>query len=241
MQKNKSGSYYRLKLKNREIFFTARPGTTDGNIIRINFFRGSELYVAPSAIDPEVIFDVGAHIGVVSVYYSVMYPRAKIYAFEPFPGNFNLLKINAASNSDKIIPIQKGIGNKEGRFTYYFSDNPSNFGGGTFKNIGCDRRKKFRFPVTTIKKFIREEKIKKIDILKVDTEGMEFDIITNIPTDILKKIKLIVGECHGIKDLELFLYLSKFFNLGFNKEYDRRCFNFIAVNKQILKRKNDNR
>jgi FkbM family methyltransferase len=165
-----------------------------------------------------------------------MYPRAKIYAFEPFPENYSLLKINSVLNSDKIIPIQKGLGSKDGYFTYYFPDS-SNFDAGTFKNIGCDRRKKFKLPVTTIKKFIQEEKIKKIDILKVDTEGMEFDIITNIPIAILKKIKLIVGECHGIKDLELLLYLSNFFSLGFSKKYESRLFQFVAVNKEILKRK----
>ena len=235
MQKKELRIYHRLKFKNSEVILPkpllARPETSDISIMQVTF-SGDNNYAAPITIDPEVIFDVGAHIGIISVYYSVMYPRAKIYAFEPFPENYNLLKINAGLNSDKIIPLPMGLGSKEGHFNYYFSKCPFNFGDGSFKNIGCDKRKKSRLPVTTIRKFIREEKIKKIDILKVDTEGMEFDIITNIPTGVLKKIKLIVGECHGIKDLELFLYLSKLFSLGFKKEHDKRVFNFIAVNKK---------
>jgi len=61
---------------------------------------------------------------------------------------------------------------------------------------------------------------------------MEFDIITDIPTAVLKKIKLIIGEYHGVKDQELFLYLSRFFHIGLNKKND--C-NFVAVNKEISK------
>ncbi|MDP2922507.1 MAG: FkbM family methyltransferase [Candidatus Omnitrophota bacterium] len=225
--------FFKIKFNKKIIIIAARPKTFDIGIINNTFYKECA-YAAPDAIDPEVIFDIGANIGIISIYYSLMYPRAKIYSFEPLPENYELLKMNAALNSNKIVPIQKGLGSKEGYYTYYFSNIPADFGGGGFKKIKCNKNKKIKLLVTTIGKFIREAKIKKIDILKIDTEGMEFDIITAIPRNILKHVKFITGECHGIRDLELFLYLSEFFNLGFHKMWHNGLISFKAVNKKIF-------
>jgi len=95
---------YTVSLNGRQAVLAARPGTTDIDMIKMTF-SGRFEYPAPIEVDPKVIFDVGAHIGAVSVYYALAYPRAKIYAFEPFGENYNLLKLNASSNSRRIIPV----------------------------------------------------------------------------------------------------------------------------------------
>ena len=39
----------------------------------------------PDAVDPAVIVDVGANIGMASIYFADRFPSASIYAFEPMP------------------------------------------------------------------------------------------------------------------------------------------------------------
>lgn len=57
---------------------------------------------------PRVIVDAGANIGLTSVFYSNKYPRAKIFAIEPEPSNFELLKKNTASYTN-VVRIQAAL------------------------------------------------------------------------------------------------------------------------------------
>lgn len=230
--KKRSTRRIKIRFKNRKLILAVRTGTTDTDLAR-EIFGGDCRYSTPVKLDPEVIFDAGAHIGLVSVYYALLYPQARIYSFEPLPENFELLEENIALNSVNITPIAQGLGAREGHFAYYMSEEVRNCGGGTFIDSGR-RNKAITLPVTTVKQFTEKEKIDKIDILKMDVEGMEHDLIAGIPNDVLKSIKFITGECHGIEELRVFARLSEFFNIGMNKRYDRRNFDFIAVNKTIV-------
>ena len=73
--------------------------------------------------------------------------------------------------------------------------------------------------------------IKEIDLIKIDTEGAEFDILTALNKKYLENVKWITGELHGYKDFELLTYLQSFgFRIGVKKQINNRLFMFHALN-----------
>lgn len=70
--------------------------------------------------DGDVIFDVGANIGMFSLFASTMASHLKILAFEPIKEIYDVLTINSKILSDTIHVFQLGLGNTEGpvEFTY---------------------------------------------------------------------------------------------------------------------------
>src|SRR3989344_942009 len=73
----------------------------------------------------DTVLDIGANIG----YYTLIFaklvgPRGKVYAFEPDPKNFSLLKKNIKINSyDNVVLINKAISDKTEKIKLYFSSN----------------------------------------------------------------------------------------------------------------------
>ena len=79
---------------------------------------------------------------------------------------------------------------------------------------------------------LRELSVTSVDIIKVDTEGAEWDIVTAIPEAILAGAHYVTGELHGNRDFALLDYLSRWFDVGMRKKISSRLFNFQAVAKK---------
>lgn len=88
-------------------------------------------YYFPEKINPKVIFDIGANIGITSIYLAKTYPEATIYSFEPLKDNFDILSRNA-SQFENIKVYNLGLGKKNGSFKIYMSDDKNNYGGVSF-------------------------------------------------------------------------------------------------------------
>lgn len=69
----------------------------------------------------DVVFDIGANIGLFTIYLKENYDGVKVYAFEPSPPIFRILEANAARYSDSVIALPYGIADKSGEalFTHY--------------------------------------------------------------------------------------------------------------------------
>ena len=70
-----------------------------------------------------VVFDVGANIGVFSMYVSLLYPKSQVFAFEPLPPTFDLLQANSViyGENQRIKAFKAGLSNRaqEVTFTHY--------------------------------------------------------------------------------------------------------------------------
>ena len=65
-----------------------RPGTSDCRIIsEILFAPRCEFHVPPD-LKPKIIVDLGANIGIASIYFAHQFPDSEIFAFEPEEENF---------------------------------------------------------------------------------------------------------------------------------------------------------
>ena len=116
-----------------------------------------------------VIVDIGAHIG----YYSRMFSNlakesGAVYAFEPDKDNYKLLESNTRARKNVKI-FNEALSDKIGSITFYKS-----------YNTGCHSivsqnslKETTTVPTKTLDNFILENKIPKIDLIKIDVEGGE--------------------------------------------------------------------
>lgn len=127
-----------------------------------------------------VIFDVGANIGNYSELILNLYPELTIYSFEPHPITFQNLKDKSASHS--FIPLNIGMSDKAGIIQLYdYNDqvgsSHASIYKGVFEKIHKKNSTQFDVEVSTVDCFCNENNISKIALLKIDTEGHEYQIL----------------------------------------------------------------
>ena len=142
------------------------------------------------------ILDIGANVGVTSYYFSQF--AKDVYAVEPSLQHFDILTRMIAFNKlQNVHPIKKAIYIKKG--TYPF--------GGTAVNktmrslhaaIWDEGKPDEEVEAITIKDLIEENKIKKVDFMKLDVEGSETEILSSTAfKEVADMIGAIVVERHS--------------------------------------------
>jgi FkbM family methyltransferase len=106
-----------------------RPGTSDWSVMEQIFLNDEygfsswpEHEEAISAhyraitqqLKVPVIVDCGANIGLSAIWFATKFPRARIYAIEPEPGNFEILTRNLAP-VENAVPLQAAISDRDTR------------------------------------------------------------------------------------------------------------------------------
>jgi len=207
--------YLLYRLKNG-VEYKVRGKTTDRNVINEIWIHNSYTPERFKINQNDLVIDVGAHIGVFSIFASKKANNGKIYAFEPSPENYSLLKENIELNkSHNITLIPKALSDKTGIKDFFISED-DNKGNSSFYSKPKSSEK-ISVNTTSFSDFIKKHKIKEIDFMKIDCEGGEYDIFFNSPKSIIKKIKKISMEYHNINKKKNGLKLKYFLeNLGFD-------------------------
>jgi FkbM family methyltransferase len=192
-------------------------------------------YFFPMVLKPKVIFDIGGNIGVTSVYLAKKFPNSLIYTFEPVQENFKILQKNIEEYPN-IEAFNFGLGSQNGNFKVYLSSDYENFGGTSFFPDEDNNNESYlNCEVKNINDIIEKLSIESIDIIKIDTEGAEYDILSSIQKSILERASWITGELHGNKDFELLNYLESLkFCVGVKKLISNRLFMFHAGKSAIV-------
>ncbi len=209
-----------------------RTGTSDAWHLRQMVHTAGDLheYRVPPELKPRTIVDIGANTGIVSLCLHQAFPQAHIYAFEPMPENYALLEHNV-KGVPAITPIPYGLGCERTTLAYYLSDDPRNFAGGTFYPAdGHHGGFHADLPIVPADEAFAEYGISTIDLIKIDTEGAEYDILTAIDPAVLSEVKVIVGELHGHLDDEAIAHLEQWFDVERRAAGGRLSF-FRAVNR----------
>lgn len=146
----------------------------------------------------DVVLDIGSNLGYVSLY-AVEKGASKVYSIEPDPTNFEFLKLNT-KDFKEIIPIQYAISDRRGEIDFFQGEASSI--ATTYsvsENIASFKYSKNNIKVKSIdpNSLIEELGIDRIDYLKIDCEGAEFEFFNAIDEKFLsEKVKYIVGEVH---------------------------------------------
>ena len=213
-----------------------RPGTSDPHLIYKILLRTGEKaeYVFPPKLQARVIFDIGANIGAASLLLAERFAQARIFSFEPVPDNFALLERNLAKAAN-VTPVQLALsGDADGR-ELIFSPDKFNQGGFSFYQDGAPKDvARIRVPTATPAGFMRERGLEGVDLIKIDTEGAEYEILTAFDREVLSRVKWIIGELHGQRDFELLAYLAQWFDISVKKSFRKPLFVFAACNKHAL-------
>ena len=151
----------------------------------------------------DTIIDAGAWIGDFSAYAATK--NAVVYAFEPATESFTLLCETAILNKNFIIPIKKGLSNIEGEVSMSIDS----WSGGNSIIMERSTEKEI-IHLTTIDKFVEENKIKKVDFIKADIEGAERDMLRGA-ANVLKTFapKLAICTYHLPDDPQVLEHIIK--------------------------------
>ena len=194
-----------------------------------NFSNISSIDILRNVFDRKddiTIFDVGAHIGQSTKNYRQLFKNSHIYAFEPSPEAFKILKSLDIKN---FKPFNFGFSNKKTKEEFYinsrntatnsllaFAENAKDVWG--IKSL--NNMDKIVCEFNTVDSFLIENKIKKIDFMKLDVQGAEYLVLDGAKDSLLKqRIKLIqmeviIGDTY-INQKSIGYYLNLFESYGY--------------------------
>lgn len=150
-------------------------------------------------MQPQCAFDVGAHTGDWSRALARLYPQCRIHAFEIVPSTYNQL-LKSISGWPTISANNYGLSDQPGEVEIYYSD--TEMSTATAHPIsGMKQHDEFyskHLPgiVKTASDYITEQQIKVIDFVKIDVEGMDFQVLKGFG-DQLNRVRVIQFE-YGI-------------------------------------------
>ena len=143
-------------------------------------------------LKPIVVFDVGAHYGETIKLFHKKLKLEKIYSFEASPKNFEILTRNISNyDKKKIQTFNFGLGDKISKNYIHqtlesssSTINKLNEDSKYFKkklrilNVRSKNSFYYQLPIMikTLDYFIEKNEIEYIDLLKIDTEGYEFNV-----------------------------------------------------------------
>lgn len=189
-------------------------------VITNDEYKVKELFENDKSV--EYIIDIGANLGAAAFKFQTFYPNAKILVCEPEP---ELMKYAKLNTQNKLIYIEKAIiGDNRKEVTFNqceWAGNghvDGNFRWDLFAPMGSKKVSEIKVKAMTLKNLIRYYKFPRIDLLKIDTEGMEGQILQAFKP-YMKLVKHFRGEWHG--DLEIPIILDALKDTH-NVVFDRR-------------------
>ncbi len=142
----------------------------------------------------DVVVDIGANIGVFTVY-AAFKTRNTVYAYEPFPDNYNALEQNVRSNAlSNVKAYRLAVSDKIGLERFFNS--------GTSQHHHLEKvtpgvtKKYMEVPSITLRDIMYDNHLAQIDFLKMDCEGSEGIILRSTLDDDLGRIRKIAMEFH---------------------------------------------
>ena len=210
----------------------------------------------------DIFFDIGAHKGESIVSFLKNFQIKKIYSFEASPENFKVLLKNKVKFDNKfkntsIILENLAIGssNEEVVFKQSYESMSS-----TFTKINQDSKyykkkinlfrlnrnenffKDIMVQLFTLDQYLNKNNISKVDFLKTDTEGYEYDVLLGLK-DNIKKVSIIMFEHHyddmlnknyTFRDINKLLKKNNFDKIFKLKMPFRKTFEYIYINRDLI-------
>jgi FkbM family methyltransferase len=188
MQSTKLGKY-EIYYENSDEFYELKK----------EIFSENCYYIELEKDDP-VIVDAGAHIGMATLYYKMLFPQARIIAFEPVPYNFHILEKNIHENQLENVELyQAVVAPKSGmlRIQEPIGEGAWRSGAGIIPKgwKGIQDNQEIKVEAIGIQEIMHD----KIDIFKMDIEGMEYEVIRNAGP-LIRNVKNWIIEVHPRKD-----------------------------------------
>lgn len=154
----------------------------------------------------DVVLDLGAHIGLFTLWIKSKYPHVTVHCYEPDPETFALLQKNTKT-LDNVFLHQEAIGNFTGESTFYVDPKRH-----ALSSLRASPGKK---PINCYVKALDDviKMLGKVDLIKFDIEGAELEVFSG--SSQVKGVSHLVGEVHG-KAVDIRKFTALFPNYCFH-------------------------
>lgn len=176
---------FKVKVDNQKSFLIYHHGGIEENEIFWNGLekgwekKSTSLWIELSK-DAETILDIGANTGLYALISKTVNAKSVIHSFEPIPYVFSLLKKNVELNNFSIVNHEIALSDyngtakiympKDSDFAYSVTVNQNRLNSNT-------EVKELTIKTKTLETFIEENKIKSIDLMKIDVETHEPEVL----------------------------------------------------------------
>ncbi len=174
------------------------------------------------------IYDCGANVGLVMIYFKLKYPLSSIICFEPEPHAFDCLRQNVVNNDFKGVMLhQSALSGQTEELPFFVNSSSPGDPHSNMSSVcaGCVDQ----ILVHAVK--LSDKVFERISLLKLDVEGSELEIISDLSeTGKLELIDQIVLEMHPNDECQLlskvlldngFIVKKRYW---FNNRYDGNYF-----------------
>jgi FkbM family methyltransferase len=137
----------------------------------------------------DIVVDAGAHVGYYTAIASrLVGDRGKVYAFEPDPANFDLLRKNVQVNGlTNVVIEQKALSDRKGTIKLFLA--PENKGDHRIYQPQGEARPSVDVEAVRLDEYLQGRE-RRIDVLKMDTQGAEGVILEGMT-------RLLAGPADG--------------------------------------------
>lgn len=179
----------RLRYRDR-VFEIAVTEGSDLEVLHEVFVQGE--YVVELPFKPRIILDLGANIGATVAYFKCMYPESQIWAFEPDPRAFHRLERNSAGFSGVHLQHAAIIGEDVPTATLHAARHTWE----SSTTVSLADAEPVVVQARTLTSVVCELALPRIDILKIDVEGAEWEILVE-GAALLDNVGAVAGEFHA--------------------------------------------
>lgn len=210
-----------LSRKGLTIFVRDEEPRYDDKFTVREIFDEDAYHFDPTWIKGGVVIDIGTNIGCFSMLAAASGAR-KVISFEPEPHNLEMLRMNVAANDLPIQVMPHAVGHP--RITYMDD-------GSGHSQIG--RETGSEVEVIDINPIL--DPLTRINLVKLDCEGGEYEFVETISDENMRKIDRMVGEFHSFlwendpkKHEKMIARLEEYFNIEY---WGYKDSTFLAVRK----------
>lgn len=148
-----------------------------GNVLLHGFYESEVLEALKPFFSEEATFwDIGANFGLHAVTAASLFPKMRVYAFEPIKRLRSQLKRHATMNDVDVRCPELALSNTSGIFDIYFP--PSGLGGRATlrQDYASADWQKTAVKTTRADELIRGGKLEMPTVIKLDVEGLELQV-----------------------------------------------------------------
>ena len=145
----------------------------------------------------KTIVDLGANIGLASVYFGLHYPEARILSVEPEEQNFSLLRTNTEALGQRVHCEHAAVWSDDGWINLHTEDQMGNALGAWGVQVSENQTAKSgRTRSYRLETLLAIADIQHVDILKVDIEGAELELFKSRAEHWLDRVDMVIVETH---------------------------------------------
>lgn len=174
----------------------------------------------PTAKREAVVLDLGGNIGAFTVWLAAINPATpmKVFAFEPHPGNAELMRRNCTLNRiEGVEVLEKAVAGEAGHVRLDIS------GGFDAFRIDSAAADAIEVEAITLRDFLDGRGIGRVDLLKMDIEGAEYGIVESDVQTLAERVGMMILEFHGPPESapvqDMVRSLDAFFDVRFEDQH----------------------